>query len=64
MTLLDGEQNGFDYIVGWRSKKEKTNCHNPSLGHVTKVRAWKGAGRECNPEVTFTFSRVQGSVRE
>jgi hypothetical protein len=51
-------------IVGWRSKKEKTNCHNPNLGLVTKVRAWKGVGRECNPKVTFTFPRVQESVRE
>jgi hypothetical protein len=39
-------------------------CHNLSLGFVTKVRAWKGVGRECNPIVTFTLPRMPESVRE
>jgi len=31
---------------------------------VTKVRAWKGGGWECNLIITFTFLRVQKSVRK
>ncbi len=33
-------------------------CHDLSFGLVTKARAWKGAGRACNPGVTFTLLRV------
>jgi hypothetical protein len=40
------------------------HCHNPSLRFMTKVRAWKGVGRECNSGVTFTLRGVQESVRE
>jgi hypothetical protein len=28
-------------------------CHDPNFGFVTKVRAWKGVGQECNLKVTF-----------
>jgi hypothetical protein len=31
---------------------------------VTKARAWKGVGQECNSGVTFTFLGVRESVRE
>ncbi len=36
-------------------------CHNLSLGLMTKVRAYKGAGQEWSPGVTF---HVIGSVGE
>ncbi len=29
------------------------NAHDPSLGLVTKARAWKGVGQECNPRITL-----------
>jgi hypothetical protein len=31
---------------------------------MTKVKAWKGAGQECNLEITFTFRGMQETVRE
>jgi len=40
------------------------NCHGPNIGLVTKVRAWKGVGQECNLGVTFTFSGMQENARE
>jgi len=42
----------------------KRYYHNPSLGFVTKARACKGAGQECNMGVTFTLLGVRESVRE
>jgi hypothetical protein len=33
-------------------------CHDLRLGFTTKVKAWKGVGRKCNPGVTFAFSGV------
>jgi hypothetical protein len=39
-------------------------CHDPSLGPVTKAKAWKGVGRKCSSGVTFTFPRVWESVKE
>jgi hypothetical protein len=39
-------------------------CHDPNLGLMTKTKAWKGAGRECNLGVTFALPKVQGSMRE
>jgi hypothetical protein len=52
--------------LGWRHGEHmiKSFCYDPSLGLVTKTRAWKNVGRECNLGVTFTLLRVQGSVRE
>jgi hypothetical protein len=35
-----------------RSSKEYGCCHNPNLGLVTKVRAYKGAGQEGSSGVT------------
>jgi hypothetical protein len=45
-------------------KKSEVACHDPSFGFTTKRKAWKGAGRECNPRVTFTFLKMQNNVRE
>ncbi len=28
-------------------------CHDLSFRLTTKVKAWKGVGRKCNPRVTF-----------
>jgi len=42
----------------------KSICHDPNLRLVTKIRAWKSAGQECNPGVTLILSEVQGNVRE
>ncbi len=39
-------------------------CHDLNLELMTKVRAWKGAGRECNLRVTFTFLGMGKSVKE
>jgi hypothetical protein len=39
-------------------------CHNPSLGLVTKARAWKGVGQKCNLRITFTFLKVWENVRD
>jgi hypothetical protein len=33
-------------------------CHDPNLKLMTKAKAWKGAGRECNLRVTFALLRV------
>jgi len=30
-------------------------CHDPSLKFATNAKAYKGATRECNMGVTFTF---------
>jgi hypothetical protein len=40
------------------------SCHDPSLGLVTKTRAWKGVGWNCNPRVTFTLMGMQKNVRD
>ncbi len=45
-------------------KKFEVMCHDLSLGFVTKTKAWKHAGQECNPEVTFTFMIMQDNVKE
>jgi hypothetical protein len=39
----------------WEEKDEafKGKCHNPSIGFVTKAKAWKGVGQKCNPGITF-----------
>ncbi len=34
-------------------------CHDPSFGFMTKARAWKGAGKECNMIITFTFPKFE-----
>ncbi len=39
-------------------------CHNPSLGLVTKAKAWKGVNQKCNLGVKFTLLGMQKSVRE
>ncbi len=36
-------------------------CRNPNLGLVTKARAYKGAGQEGNPRITF---HARGTVGE
>jgi len=45
-------------------KLEDNDCHDFNFGLTTKVKAWKGVGRKCNPRVTFKFPRVRESVRE
>jgi len=36
-------------------------CHNPSLGFITKAKAYKDVGQEWNPGITF---HAFGSVGE
>jgi hypothetical protein len=47
-----------------KEKYGKVVCHDPSLGFVTKARAWKDARWECSLGVTFTLSRVWEGVKE
>jgi hypothetical protein len=54
----------FLFLLFIKSTYTWVRCHDPSLGFITKTRACKGAGQECNPQVTFTFLRVWKSVRE
>jgi hypothetical protein len=39
-------------------------CHDLNFGLVTKAKAWKGVGRQCNLGVTFTLLEVQKNVKE
>jgi hypothetical protein len=43
---------------------QNLQCRDPNLRLMTRARAWKGVGQNCNPRVTFTIPRVQESVRE
>jgi hypothetical protein len=39
-------------------------CHDPSLGLMTKARAWKGVGWEFNLGITFTLLGMWESMKE
>ncbi len=56
--LLVEQHNKFCFIL------LSLLCHDLSLGLTTKVRAWKGADRECNVGITFTFLRVRENVKQ
>ncbi len=48
----------------WHPSSMCQHCHDPSLRITTKAKIWKGASRECNPEITFVLLGVRESVRE
>ncbi len=48
----------------FKFQKWRCWCHDPNFSLTTKIRAWKGVGRECNLGVTPTLPGVQKNVRE
>jgi hypothetical protein len=73
MLVRHTDMHMFRFFVdlsGWLMMQYKVSptdlvwCHDLSLGLMTKAKAWKGAGQECNLGVTFTLSGVRKSVRE
>jgi hypothetical protein len=57
-----GTMNNFTKVIV--DNVLQYECHDLNFGFVTKAKAWKGAGRECNLGVTFTFLGVRESERE
>jgi hypothetical protein len=47
----------------WTSFSIERSCHDLSIGLVTKKKAWKGVGWNCNLGVTFILLGVWKSVR-
>jgi len=54
----------MDQIKFWCEVTYLSNCPDPNFGLTTKARAWKGAGRECNLEVTFIVLGLWKNVRK
>jgi hypothetical protein len=44
----------------WLTPPLPMDCHNLSLGLMTKARPYKGAGQEWSPKVTFHAPRSVG----